>query len=607
MSNSGNALRRGLGWACAGGLIGSLAIEMQVVRIFEMLPLFVDFLRIWRYFVLYVGLPMAAVALLVELTAQALRGENRVAGRGAATVVLGLGAGLAIAPGRVLARRPFSPSDGTIHAELVAVLLVCLLGGYLLSRFLVRERRPGPWGVAPVLLVFMLVGAARYLRLPEPRGDRAEIEAALRPTDRRVLLLGVDGATWRVIDPMLDRGELPNFARVIAEGARGTLQSTVSPIQPLTNSASGGMRSPVLWSTVISGREPKDHGILDMEVTFVPGLEEPLPFRLPIESDRLSYLPANAGMRRVKSLWQIFSEYGRTVGSVAWWPSWPIEDVNGFIVSDRYRGEIEGAGRVMPAELVERYGLPGLTRAFSVGNVFVSCDGDETDGTAIPQHVTNLFKWDNLAMVLGPMLAEGEEWDFLSIYVKGPDVAQHQFWEFHDPESVGGLRSAEVDYDPIEAVYRHVDDMLGSLLAVLDDSTDLIIISDHGAGPWEEEHGWILDLWSKGKARNLWSGNHRVEGVFMMWGPDIEAGTVLEDPVHLVDAAPTALYLMGFPLAEEMPGKARLDGVRREVLRNRPPLRVASYEVESRRSSFQVDPEMDEDLEAELRSLGYLN
>jgi len=602
-----DAARRGAGWGAAAALLGSLALELQLLRLMELQPLFGDLLRIWRYFLLYFGLPLGLFCLALELAAQLVRGRRRVPGRVAAGAALGLCAFAIVAPARVLARRPFSPHDGTIHLEALVVLVVSLLLGWLVARFLVRPRRGGPWWGAPPLLALLLALGAWSSRLPEARGDRAEIEAQLQPTGRRVLLLGVDGATWKVIDPMLERDQLPNLQRLVTEGARATLHSTVSPIQPLTNSASGGMRSPVLWSTVITGREAKDHGILDMEVTFVPGLKEPLPFRLPLHSDALSYMPSNAAMRRVQSLWQIYSEYGLEVGSVAWWPSWPIEDVNGFVVSDRYRGGHEAADRVVPADLVERYSLPELAADFSVGNIFVPCEGEQIADSFVPPKVEKLFEFDNLAMVLGPRVAEQEEWDFLSIYVKGPDVVQHHFWEFHDPQLSSGMRLIEVGLDPVEAVYRHVDDMLGSLLAALDENTDLILISDHGAGPWEEEHGWILDLWTKGKSRADWSGNHRIDGIMLLWGPDIRPGTLIEQPVHLVDAAPTALYLMGFPIARDMPGRPLLEAIDAAQVARRPPASIASYETEAQRSSFAVDPDLDASIEAELRSLGYLN
>ncbi len=601
------ALRRGLVWAIAGSALGALAVEWQLARLLELMPLFGDFLRVWRYFALYWGGPVALTALLIELLVVAFWGARAVPGRSAATTTLGLAGGSLLAPAWVLAQRPFELHDPKILALAGAALLLSLLLAYLVARLLVRPNRGGPWWAAPVVLVLLLVGIGRSFRLPEPQGDPQQIQSAIQDTGRRVLLLGIDGATWRVIDPMLARGELPNFRRLVEEGARGTLYSTVSPIQPLINSASSGMRSPVLWTTVITGREPRDHGILDMEVTFVPGLEEPIPFRLPIDSPDLSYLPSNAGMRRVKSLWNILSDGGKRVGSIAWWPSWPLDHVNGFIVSDRYRGEADGSGRIEPLDLIDRYQLPELAQAFTIGDVFQLCEGEEMDRSVVPGRVEKLFRMDHLAMVAGPLLAEREPWDFFSMYVKSPDVVQHNFWEYHDKgPGLEHRRQIDLDYDPVEGVYRYVDDMLGWLISVLDDNTDLIIISDHGGGPWLTEHGLILDLW-KSAERSRWSGNHRKDGIFLMWGPDVRRGVELERPVKLADAAPTALYLMGFPVAKDFSGEPRVDGLDPELVANRPVTYIPSYETELKRGQVYVDPALDSSIEKELRSLGYLN
>lgn len=602
------AVRRGVLWAVLGSLLGSFVLELQIVHLLELMPLFSDFLRAWRYFAIGIALPLAGLALLVELLAALICRGRAVAGRAAATTVLGCVGGSFVALVWVLAQRPFGLFDTSIYIVSLVIVLVALLVAYGLARVLVTRRRGTPLWLAPACLFLLLVGAAWYLRLPEASGDPEETAAAIVPSDRRTLLLGVDGATWRVIDPMLKREELPNLARLLEEGTRGTLISTVSPIQPFTNSASGGMRSPVLWSTVITGRAPRDHGVLDMEVTFLPGLSEPVPFRIPIPSAEFHFSPSNAAMRRVKSLWQIFTEYGKTVGSLAWWPSWPIEEVNGFVVSDRYRGEDEGGGRVLPEDFVQRYDLPTLAHAFDIANVFVPCGDEELDLFSFPRLLRRLFGQDNLAMVLGPIVAEREEWDFLSIYVKGPDVVQHSFWEYHDPTGLEATGAAFLaDFDPVEAVYRHVDDMLGSLIAALDERTNLLIVSDHGAGAWLEEHSLILDLWSQRRIRSKWSGNHRPDGVFIAWGPDVRPGGALSEPVSLLDLAPTALYLMGFPVADDMPGKVLLEALQPAVVQSRPVARTSSYETASRRRSYYIDPELDSDIEAELRSLGYLN
>jgi len=65
----------------------------------------------------------------------------------------------------------------------------------------------------------------------------------------KLLIIGWDGATFDVIDPLLARGELPHLAGLIARGVRGRLRSTVPP------------SSAVAWPTFATGRDPAGHGV----------------------------------------------------------------------------------------------------------------------------------------------------------------------------------------------------------------------------------------------------------------------------------------------------------------------------------------------------------
>ena len=603
------AFERGLAWAFTGAILGTVFLAFEWTWLMELSLLFGDYLKIALLLVMVIGLPWALLALAAELGSIRVRGAAAVPGRIAAMIIFAGILALALVPIRLLAIRPFNLYDTSVYLQALGVIVACFMASWLLSRWLLRRdgslRGGALWPVG--FMVSTLAIAWKASQMPEPRGNLAAARALTEPTGRKTLLLGVDGATWKVIDPLIARGELPNFQRFVDEGAWGVLESTVSPIQPFSNSASGGMRSPVLWSTVISGRPPRDHGILDMEVTFVPWLEEPLPFRVPYDSERFRYLPANGAMRRVKSLWQIFSEQGYTVGSVGWWPSWPLEDVNGFVISDRYRGGNEADGRVRPESLIDKYRLPERNRLFAAENVFVLCPGDSVGAGLVPSRVEKLFRIDNIAMEVGPEIVARESWDFLSVYVKGPDLVQHMFWEYHEEPRGGASRVRQLGLDPVEAVYRHVDDFLGAILGAVDEQTNIIMISDHGAGAWISDHSFVLSLWPNRPAREKWSGNHRVDGIFAMWGPDVRPGARLMDSMTLLDVAPTALYLAGAPVADDMPGRVIVEALRPEWVAARAITRVPSYEVEARRSRYHVDPGLDRDIAEELRSLGYLN
>ena len=124
----------------------------------------------------------------------------------------------------------------------------------------------------------------------------------------RVIVLGLDGVDPEVVELLVDDGRLPSFARLKAEGAFGPLEASF----PLV--------SPVLWTTIATGRTPEEHGITS--------------FKAPSQEERAKQ-PVTSTMRRVRALWDIASEAGREVAVVGWWATWPPSPVNGTMVSDR--------------------------------------------------------------------------------------------------------------------------------------------------------------------------------------------------------------------------------------------------------------------------------
>jgi hypothetical protein len=123
----------------------------------------------------------------------------------------------------------------------------------------------------------------------------------------RVLVLGLDGVDPRIVDLLMAEGKLPNFATLRQGGAHGRLLSS----RPIL--------SPIIWTTIATGRPPSEHGIGHF---------------VAVNERTGEQLPVTSQMRRVKAIWRIFSDQGRRVGVVGWWATWPAETVHGAIVSD---------------------------------------------------------------------------------------------------------------------------------------------------------------------------------------------------------------------------------------------------------------------------------
>jgi predicted AlkP superfamily pyrophosphatase or phosphodiesterase len=148
---------------------------------------------------------------------------------------------------------------------------------------------------------------ARLAAIPTFVIAALSLPACGRSPEHRVLVLGIDGTDPRAIDLLISEGRLPNFTKLRSEGAYGRLRSQ----KPLL--------SPVIWTTIATGKTPEDHGIGHF---------------VAVDEETGEQLPATSDMRKVKALWNVASEKEKKVAVVGWWATWPPEEINGSMVSD---------------------------------------------------------------------------------------------------------------------------------------------------------------------------------------------------------------------------------------------------------------------------------
>ena len=123
-----------------------------------------------------------------------------------------------------------------------------------------------------------------------------------------VVMVGIDGAEWQIIDEMIADGELPNFAKIKSEGAWGHLINN------------GMETSPVVWTTFATGHFARTHGVLDHVFPF--GGEGA---RRPVTSE----------LRQVPALWNIATHYDLRSIVIGYFVSHPPEPINGVMVSSQ--------------------------------------------------------------------------------------------------------------------------------------------------------------------------------------------------------------------------------------------------------------------------------
>ena len=434
-----------------------------------------------------------------------------------------------------------------------------------------------------------------------PEGITPEVPGVPVPDGRRVervLVLALDGATWKVIRPLMKNGRMPHFRRLANAGVTaklGTLEPTVSP---------------AIWTTIATGVLPDRHGILGFDG--VPG-------------ESMKTLP-NASMRRVKAWWEIFDDAGVSSGTIGWWASWPADPLGAgsYLVSDRVpytrfeevvHSSVLYARDTEPAELLQEL-LPLVERPNdidrSVVKRFLNLEGRQIDsllasrykmGRALPEFKF-VYQSDRSTWKIAMQLLAERPVDVATVYFTGIDTVSHLYWHWAYPKEF-----PRKDIDPknvarfgkvINRYCQLVDDYLGEMLSVVGENTTVMIVSDHGFG------GTGRTPWSGGHGRLTLGAPIAPPGILILSGPGIAAGGHRIE-ANVLDIAPTLLALLGLPAGEDMQGRV----LEKAFAPNGPPVprRIASWEQTGRVRAPEappVDPEGDAERLERLRALGYI-
>ncbi|MCC7389044.1 MAG: alkaline phosphatase family protein [Phycisphaerales bacterium] len=405
-----------------------------------------------------------------------------------------------------------------------------------------------------------------------------------RPAER-VLLIGWDAADWRMIDPLLEAGKMPNLRAFLDGGVRGNVAS----LHP--------MLSPILWTSIATGKHADKHGIL--------GFAEP-------DGSTGKVRPVTSTSRRCKALWNILSRRGLRSTVINWFASHPAERIRGVVVTDRYARPTgppnepwPGApGSVHPEELAAPLEAlrvhPGRLTAAQVRH-FVGRVAEVNPGEdKLMQHLLGLLaRCASIQSAATALIAE-EPWDLFAVYFEEIDRFGHEFMEYHPPkrESVD-QREFELYSGVMNAVYTFHDMMLGRLLELAGEETTVIILSDHGFHSDDRRPAMSSKI--QAGAPVAW---HRPYGVLAMRGPHIKRGEQLYG-ASLLDIAPTILAMLGQPVPDDMDGAPLTQVYERPV---RVP-RIDSYEApgeEHDAPETEEDPWAVREMMVQLAQLGYV-
>ena len=350
----------------------------------------------------------------------------------------------------------------------------------------------------------------------------------------KVLVIGWDAADWKMITPLMDDGKMPNLQKLVERGVMGN-SSTLYPVL-----------SPMLWTTIATGKRPFKHGIL--------GFSEPMPNGEGIQ-------PISNLSRKTRALWNMANLKGKKANVVGWWPSHPAEPIDGVMISNHFQqavGEKDKPwpmrpGTIHPIELVEKlkpYRIhPAELSAAHVGPFVPEFKKVDQEKDKRLESVAKILAECSSVHAAATAIMQLEPWDLMCVYYDAIDHFGHGFMRYHPPQ-MADVSDAdfEIYKGVVESGYRFHDMMLGALVALAGEDTTIILCSDHGFHP---------DHLRPSSIPNEPAGpavQHRDHGIFVMAGPGIKQDERLYG-VSLLDITPTVLHAMGLPVGKDMDGR----------------------------------------------------
>jgi hypothetical protein len=304
-------------------------------------------------------------------------------------------------------------------------------------------------------------------------------------TIRPVIVLGISGATWRVIEPMAAAGELPNIRRLRSDGSSGVLRS-------IRAAGDKHFRPQVAWPTLASGVRPETHGIT-----------------------RFFHDARDA---RVPMLWDFYEQQGIKVGLFGWPMTWPPKRLNGFDVPSHLARDAQTwpphLSFIKSLDRQEQRAERGSKRRAAVTKLdlarFLLANG--VGGSSVARLCTTFSRLlvtrdpEKRAILLRHAKLDLSADLFLSLtrrYRTGfsafitflVDLASHRYWRYREPELFAepSSRSSRQFRTAVADAYAHVDRVVGRVLSAAPRDAVIAVVSEHGmeaepqsaeVGPW---------------------------------------------------------------------------------------------------------------------------
>jgi predicted AlkP superfamily phosphohydrolase/phosphomutase len=295
------------------------------------------------------------------------------------------------------------------------------------------------------------------------------------------VLIGLDGATFTVLDPLMTDGTMPFLAALVDSGVRSELRSVVPAL------------TPPAWTSLMTGRGPGAHGVFDFFRKESPDRPE---IRMLMSSDIAC-----------ETIWSLASRHGTRVTVLNFPMTFPAPKVDGSLIPGWLTWRhLKLACR--PAGLYDRL------RAFPWFNprelgmdmeteekAIEGCQASEYESW-IDLHISRERQWSR---VLG-VLAVSDPTPFTAVMFDGVDKLQHLLWRFIDR---GYFNDSPSEWElrvraKCREYFRHLDGLIAEIVERAGPDANVILASDHGFGAqsatffvnsWLEQNGYLA--WAK--------------------------------------------------------------------------------------------------------------
>ena len=272
----------------------------------------------------------------------------------------------------------------------------------------------------------------------------------------KVVVLGLDGATYRVLDPLMQAGAMPALTRLCERGTRTTLRSTIPTY------------TPPAWVSMATGVNPGKHGIFGFLWT------------TPQEETQL----AHSGLIAAPPMWTFLNELGARAGVLNVPMYYPPTPVDGFMIGG---GLAAGWSDISAPDFAAEAEHTRLVTDLAGGSYPLDTVVSYENDWGSIEVIDRITRVQRLRHKVLSALLDREDVDVVFAVFEGPDRLQHlhyqylvEFSDWYDAPDAAVAREKATEY------FSEVDAAIESLVAWAGSDGHVLVVSDHGFGPWQK-------------------------------------------------------------------------------------------------------------------------